>query len=143
VRSPQVLAAMKKVRREGYVPSYLGEFAYDDTPLPIEEEMEGFREYEHLRTTARYEWFPVVEGRVIAKWTRRGNTDWAMVAYLLKGEIDAYLDVEYAVRSGTFQSGQVQSCNERWASTDSAWSMTLHCLKNSHRVDAPVTPRNG
>jgi protein-L-isoaspartate(D-aspartate) O-methyltransferase len=26
------------VRREGFVPSYLGEFAYDDTPLPIEEE---------------------------------------------------------------------------------------------------------
>jgi protein-L-isoaspartate(D-aspartate) O-methyltransferase len=38
VRSPRVLAAMKKVRREGYVPSYLGEFAYQDTPLPIEEE---------------------------------------------------------------------------------------------------------
>src|SRR5207237_6329216 len=32
------LAAMRKVRREGYLPSYLGEFAYDDTPLPIEEE---------------------------------------------------------------------------------------------------------
>jgi protein-L-isoaspartate(D-aspartate) O-methyltransferase len=29
---------MGKVRREGFVPSYLGEFAYDDTPLPIEEE---------------------------------------------------------------------------------------------------------
>jgi protein-L-isoaspartate(D-aspartate) O-methyltransferase len=38
VRSPRVLAAMRKVRREGYVPSYLGEFAYEDTPLPIEEE---------------------------------------------------------------------------------------------------------
>jgi protein-L-isoaspartate(D-aspartate) O-methyltransferase len=38
VRSPAVLAAMGTVRREGYVPSYLGEFAYDDTPLPIEEE---------------------------------------------------------------------------------------------------------
>jgi protein-L-isoaspartate(D-aspartate) O-methyltransferase len=38
VRSPRVLAAMRKVRREGYVPSYLGEFAYQDTPLPIEEE---------------------------------------------------------------------------------------------------------
>jgi protein-L-isoaspartate(D-aspartate) O-methyltransferase len=38
VRSPAVLAAMGRVRREGYVPSYLGEFAYDDTPLPIEEE---------------------------------------------------------------------------------------------------------
>jgi protein-L-isoaspartate(D-aspartate) O-methyltransferase len=38
VRSPAVLAAMGAVRREGYVPSYLGEFAYDDTPLPIEEE---------------------------------------------------------------------------------------------------------
>jgi protein-L-isoaspartate(D-aspartate) O-methyltransferase len=38
VRSPSVLAAMKKVRREGFVPSYLGEFAYSDTPLPIEEE---------------------------------------------------------------------------------------------------------
>ena len=38
VRSPAVLAAIGAVRREGYVPSYLGEFAYDDTPLPIEEE---------------------------------------------------------------------------------------------------------
>lgn len=38
VRSPAVLEAMRSVRREGYVPSYLGEFAYEDTPLPIEEE---------------------------------------------------------------------------------------------------------
>ncbi len=38
VRSPRVLDAMRKVQREGYVPSYLGEFAYEDTPLPIEEE---------------------------------------------------------------------------------------------------------
>jgi len=38
IRSPSVLAAMNEVRREGYVPSYLGEFAYEDTPLPIEEE---------------------------------------------------------------------------------------------------------
>lgn len=38
VRSQAVLDAMGKVRREGFVPSYLGEFAYDDTPLPIEEE---------------------------------------------------------------------------------------------------------
>jgi protein-L-isoaspartate(D-aspartate) O-methyltransferase len=38
VRSETVLSARGRVRREGYVPSYLGEFAYDDTPLPIEEE---------------------------------------------------------------------------------------------------------
>jgi protein-L-isoaspartate(D-aspartate) O-methyltransferase len=38
VRSRVVLDAMGKVRREGFVPSYLGEFAYDDTALPIEEE---------------------------------------------------------------------------------------------------------
>jgi protein-L-isoaspartate(D-aspartate) O-methyltransferase len=38
VRSRLVLDAMGKVQREGFVPSYLGEFAYDDTPLPIEEE---------------------------------------------------------------------------------------------------------
>jgi protein-L-isoaspartate(D-aspartate) O-methyltransferase len=38
VRSSAVLDAMRQVRREGYVPSYLGEFAYEDTPLPIEEE---------------------------------------------------------------------------------------------------------
>jgi protein-L-isoaspartate(D-aspartate) O-methyltransferase len=38
IRSEQVLGAMSRVRREGYVPSYLGEFAYEDTPLPIEEE---------------------------------------------------------------------------------------------------------
>jgi protein-L-isoaspartate(D-aspartate) O-methyltransferase len=38
VRSEAVLDAMRRVRREGFVPSYLGEFAYDDTPLPIEQE---------------------------------------------------------------------------------------------------------
>jgi len=38
VRSPRVLQAMGTVEREGFVPSYLGEFAYEDTPLPIEEE---------------------------------------------------------------------------------------------------------
>jgi protein-L-isoaspartate(D-aspartate) O-methyltransferase len=38
IASPRVLAAMRTVRREGYVPSYLGEFAYEDTPLAIEEE---------------------------------------------------------------------------------------------------------
>src|SRR5688572_29618466 len=38
ITSPLVLDAMRKVRREGYVPSYLGEFAYEDSPLPIEEE---------------------------------------------------------------------------------------------------------
>jgi protein-L-isoaspartate(D-aspartate) O-methyltransferase len=38
ILSPLVLAAMRKVPREGYVPSYLGEFAYDDSALPIEEE---------------------------------------------------------------------------------------------------------
>jgi len=38
IRSKRVLHAMRTVRREGYVPSYLGEFAYDDAPLPIEEE---------------------------------------------------------------------------------------------------------
>jgi len=38
VRSPAVLRAMATVRREGYVPSYLGELAYEDAPLPIEEE---------------------------------------------------------------------------------------------------------
>ena len=38
IRSRAVLDAMGKVQREGYLPSYLGEFAYEDTPLPIEEE---------------------------------------------------------------------------------------------------------
>jgi protein-L-isoaspartate(D-aspartate) O-methyltransferase len=38
IESQDVLDAMGRVRREGFVPSYLGEFAYEDTPLPIEEE---------------------------------------------------------------------------------------------------------
>ncbi len=38
VRSPLVLDAMRRVQREGYVPSYLGEFAYEDSALPIEAE---------------------------------------------------------------------------------------------------------
>ncbi len=36
VRNPVVLAAMRRVPRELFLPEELGEFAYHDTPLPIE-----------------------------------------------------------------------------------------------------------
>jgi len=35
IRDPRVLAAMGKVEREALLPAELGEFAYEDTPLPI------------------------------------------------------------------------------------------------------------
>jgi protein-L-isoaspartate(D-aspartate) O-methyltransferase len=35
VHDPRVLAAMRKVAREAFVPESLREFAYEDTPLPI------------------------------------------------------------------------------------------------------------
>lgn len=38
IRDARVLAAMRAVRREGYVPTGFGERAYDDAPLPIEQE---------------------------------------------------------------------------------------------------------
>src|SRR5689334_13216363 len=38
VRDPAVLAAMKAVDRQDFVPHKLVEFAYEDTPLPIDEE---------------------------------------------------------------------------------------------------------
>ncbi len=38
VTDPRVLAAMGEVPREAFVPERLTEFAYEDTPLPIEEE---------------------------------------------------------------------------------------------------------
>ncbi len=37
VRNPAVLQALRTVRREVFLPDDLAEFAYDDTPLPIEE----------------------------------------------------------------------------------------------------------
>ncbi|MGD0290443.1 MAG: protein-L-isoaspartate(D-aspartate) O-methyltransferase [Candidatus Binataceae bacterium] len=36
VRNPAVLDAMRRVPREAFLPDELGEFAYQDTPLPIE-----------------------------------------------------------------------------------------------------------
>src|SRR5271167_5070023 len=36
VRNPAVLQAMRRVPRELFLPDELGEFAYRDTPLPIE-----------------------------------------------------------------------------------------------------------
>jgi protein-L-isoaspartate(D-aspartate) O-methyltransferase len=38
VRSPAVLAAMRSVPREAFLPESLWEFAYNDSPLPIEED---------------------------------------------------------------------------------------------------------
>lgn len=37
IRDPAVLAAMRKVAREAFVPPWLRAFAYDDNPLPIGE----------------------------------------------------------------------------------------------------------
>jgi protein-L-isoaspartate(D-aspartate) O-methyltransferase len=36
VRDPNVLSAMQRVPRDAFVPTGLHEFAYDDTPLPLE-----------------------------------------------------------------------------------------------------------
>ena len=36
ISSPRVLAAMREVPREAFVPEGLREFAYEDSPLPIE-----------------------------------------------------------------------------------------------------------
>jgi protein-L-isoaspartate(D-aspartate) O-methyltransferase len=36
VRNPAVLEAMRRVPWEAFLPDELGEFAYQDTPLPIE-----------------------------------------------------------------------------------------------------------
>ena len=36
VRDPAVLEAMRRVQREAFLPEELAEFAYEDTPLPIE-----------------------------------------------------------------------------------------------------------
>lgn len=36
IRNPEVLAAMRGVPREEFVPPHLAAFAYDDSPLPIE-----------------------------------------------------------------------------------------------------------
>ncbi|CAN7401255.1 protein-L-isoaspartate(D-aspartate) O-methyltransferase [Paraburkholderia sp. DD10] len=38
IGDPNVLAAMRRVPREEFVPAHLREFAYDDTPLPIAEQ---------------------------------------------------------------------------------------------------------
>jgi hypothetical protein len=38
VREPQVLEAMRRVRREAFLPRSMAEFAYDDAPLPIDED---------------------------------------------------------------------------------------------------------
>ena len=37
IRSPLVLEALGAVPREQFLPAALGEFAYDDAPLPIDE----------------------------------------------------------------------------------------------------------
>ncbi|MFW5844674.1 MAG: protein-L-isoaspartate(D-aspartate) O-methyltransferase, partial [Planctomycetota bacterium] len=38
IRDPHVLAAMRSVPREIFLPDHLQEFAYEDTPLPIDED---------------------------------------------------------------------------------------------------------
>ena len=42
VRNPAVLEAMRRVPREAFLPSELTEFAYQDTPLPIDWRPDNF-----------------------------------------------------------------------------------------------------
>jgi protein-L-isoaspartate O-methyltransferase len=43
VSNDRVLAAMQGVPREAFLPAELAEFAYEDTPLPIEEDQTIFQ----------------------------------------------------------------------------------------------------
>lgn len=65
-----------------------------------------------------------------AKWTKRGSTQYTMVAHELKQEGESFLDYEYERKQPGASASKLDKCEAEWRYRPDQWQMTMYCYKN-------------
>lgn len=65
----------------------------------------------------------------IAKWSKRGMRQDDMVAYEIKGQIDAFLDLQYMEKHSKFSLRAAEQCAENSWGPQPDYEQVLYCYK--------------
>ncbi len=63
------------------------------------------------------------------EWTKRGVTQYRMVAHTMKQETDAALDIEYEEKQPTYRKAAMEACYDQWNRHPHAFTMMRYCYK--------------
>jgi len=58
-------------------------------------------------------WMEQLITDIFARWTKRDRINYQMVGYNLEADIEAFLDIEYAVKNGDVTQEAVNVCEEK------------------------------
>lgn len=95
---------------------------------------EGFDEigylYEKHTTVEPVELIDELLAYSVRQWTNGRRVDYGFVAFVLKQNAEAYLDIEWYIENGDASPETVQKCRSIWISKDSPeWNRTLQCIR--------------
>ena len=84
--------------------------------------MNEYRQVKNLKDVLAW-----VEG----KWLGR-QYQYDMVAFSLKKEAEAYLDLQYDIKQGKISSSVAEGCTNKWLKPNKPqWSMVYYCAKRA------------
>ena len=96
----------------------------------VGQETKGYAEIVRaLKKSGKQPWMASLFPNIWEKWSKRGVTQYSMVAYNLKNEADKFLDYQYEQKQPGFNGLKMSRCEDQWESNDSRWTMTMHCYK--------------
>jgi hypothetical protein len=65
------------------------------------------------------------------KWLTRKKYDFGMVAYEIKQQGEAFLNIAYDLKEGKFSQTALSTCKEKWLKTSKPqWDMVEYCLND-------------
>jgi hypothetical protein len=97
----------------------------------MEQQTEGFEDT--LQLYSKYKKINDIDAIVAfaaEKWLKRSDYQYEMVAFEIKKQTDAILDLAYDLKAGKYSEAEVGPCVQKWVdSNEPQWDMVVYCLK--------------
>jgi hypothetical protein len=91
-----------------------GEQDFDMYDLCMDTQLDGYDKALGLSYQyAHQPWMEQLITDIFARWTKRDRINYQMVGYNLEADIEAFLDIEYAVKNGDVTQEAVNVCEEK------------------------------
>ena len=103
-----------------------GEQDFDLYDYCMDTQLEGYEQALELSYQYPHQpWMEQLITDIFARWTKRDRINYQMVGYNLEAEIEAFLDIEYAVKNGDVTQEAVDLCEEKYLPK---FSKVKYCL---------------
>jgi hypothetical protein len=97
----------------------------------VAQEKKGYDDLiDAVKKYGKNEWAASLFNAIWSEWTKRGVTQYRMVAYNMSREGDAFLDYQYEAKQPKYDAAKMAACAAEWQHHASRWTQTMYCYKN-------------